>query len=364
MKMFLDIDHSLLLLRASRRGASFALVPTELRCPAKLDVRYARLDRLGISPLLDYLRVPDDGPLGLLVPSAKDRIRIRDVRCRVCSHPRGNMPFLQLTSADKEHPSSIVPGDGICVYTLSPTGIVLGMARKLSRQQRHGEITRQQAALMLLRLCLELCGTYAHDPFNPDESDVRYGLRPALSTESLRSFLELAGNERGLSLAREVLPFVFDRSGSPEESFVGTGMFGPARLGGLALCDYLPNTPLDLDNYQQQSIEYRTITPDFQLVGYNAVIEVNGHVHEEGDNPQIDRLRMLDYQTLDIRCFVFTHANVRTQEEFMRSAKRLARMMSWKDGNAVLERLERLQRNESFRRRQRMLFEVFCPWLR
>jgi hypothetical protein len=141
-------------------------------------------------------------------------------------------------------------------------------------------------------------------------------------------------------------------------------LFGRRRLGGLQLGEIIPNKQLNLDADQQQSIEYRTITPDFQMPRHNAVVEYNGSEHDEGDNPRIDHVRMLDYQTLAIQAFVFEYEDVKTLDAFMRSAARIVRVMSWRDGPKVQSDFERLRRNEGFRARQEVLFKVFRPWLR
>ncbi|MDO4798116.1 MAG: hypothetical protein Q4A01_08885 [Coriobacteriales bacterium] len=51
-----------------------------------------------------------------------------------------------------------------------------------------------------------------------------------------------------------------------------------SRLGGLGLCGYVVNKPLELMHDERASIGYRVMTPDFSLEGHNAVMEYLGVV--------------------------------------------------------------------------------------
>lgn len=363
MDIYLDKHTSLHLLREAARNPSLSLLPTDKMRPEPLNHAYIRLNRLEIPGLIGYLRVPEDRRLGIIVPSARNRVRAQGIECAVDACKRDGAPFLLLSSADPKQPSPLVPA---CtrVYVQSPQLIVLGMARQLRRLELEGRMQHERAVLMLLKLCLELCGTYAHDPFLPHEGEVAYGTQPLLSAETLREYLQPEGSEQGLSLAREVAALAYDRSGSPQESFMGSALFGESRLGGLALCAFEPNASLELSPAERAAIDHRTITPDFTLKPYRSVVEYLGVVHEKGDNPEIDHVRSLDYQTLAYREFAFTYDDVRTQAAFMASAARLVTVIEQYDGPGIRQRFNRLARDPQFSRRQRVLFEVFRPWLR
>ena len=191
-----------------------------------------------------------------------------------------------------------------------------------------------------------------------------YGVPQRLTCKELNAFLSERGSEQGLSLAREVLPYVYDLSGSPQESFMGPALFGPSYLGGLELCEFAANKPLELNARERASINYRTITPDFQLLGYRSVVEYLGEIHNEGDNPRIDHRRSLDYQTLGVREFSFWYEDVSTINSFMISAARIVSVLEQFDGPKARRRFYRLTNDPAFRERQRVLLAVFRPWLR
>lgn len=361
MDIYLDARTSLKLLRMTARNRTFVLRPSEERVPKGLGLKVAKLNRLGVSGLLSLLRVPETEPLGILVPHDRDRVRCCGIRCTILRTPRGNMPFLRLEPADASVISSLVPKDGN-VFVLSPANVVLGMAKVLRQKELQGSMSHQRAVLSLAKLCLELCGTFLHDPFDPRDGEVVYKTKPMLSVAELASFVRGSGREQGLALLREVVPLVFDKSGSPQESFLGAAMFFSSRLGGLGLCGYAANKPLELTRDERASIGYRVITPDFTLVGYNAVMEYLGAVHEEGDNPRIDHVRSLDYQTLGIREFAFWYADVCTQSAFMQSAARVMCAIEQVDGIQPRKRFSRLVNDPAFRQRQHVLMEVFMPW--
>ena len=351
------------MLRTAMRDASLHLVPTQCVAPEPLSVSPVKLQRLGIARLLSYLRVPEERNLGIVVPEGKNRIRAKGIDCHVCKRFRGTTPVYELVSNPDQLGRSFIP-DGIRVFILSPQNIVLGMARRLQEFVSNGRMTHERSQLMILKLCLELCGTYSHDPFNPHTGEVTYRVQPSMTSASLCGFLQAYGTEKGLRLARSVAPLVYDLSGSPQESFMGPGLFGSDRLGGYGLCAFEANRPLDLSFEKRQLIGGRTITPDFTLIGYDSVVEYLGGIHKEGDNPRIDHIRSLDYQTLGIREFGFAYDDVKSQGDFQRSAARIVAVIEAYDGPEARHRFGRLCKSPAFALRQQTLFEVFRPWLR
>lgn len=363
MDIFLNDKSSLQLIRCVYRNEALALVPCDVKRPRRPMSGTIKLDRLQIPGLLGLLHVPEEKTLGLLVPTARERTTCSGIECKVNKNPRGKTPFLLLTSSDPNNPNPLVPTNHR-VFVLAPEGIVLAMAYRLGKTKEKGSAVHQRSVLMLVKLILELCGTFSHDPLNPNGGDVVYETKPHMTVEGLRSYLALPGNEHGLPLAREAAALAYDKSGSPQESFMGPALFYPESLGGLALCDFVANEELDLSPDEWRSIGHRTITPDFQLVGYQSVVEYLGAVHEEGSNPTKDHRRSLDYQTLGKREFNFVYDDVCTRMRFMASAVRLATVIEQYDGSGAVKRVLNLSRNKSFIERQRTLFEVFRPWLR
>ena len=364
MDIYLDATPSLYLLRASLRGADFTFAPAQDTRPTWPAGTPISLERLDAPELLTYLNISEKHPLEVLVASGKERIRAHGISCRVSSKPRGGAQFMELVSAHPEHPTLLVPENGR-ILVLTPEGIVLSMAGKLRKKERNGELTRLAAKITLLKLCLELCGTYTLDPKDPHRGSVTYKIKPPLTAKRLATYLSKRGNEPGLSLARSVLPHVFDKSGSPLESCAGTVFFGDPKIGGFALRrieseNVEVNKTLELSEAQKAMINYRTITPDFTLSGHDAVVEIAGEVHKEGDNPRIDHVRQLDYATLGIRMLYFTYADIKDQRVCTRSAARIVDILAEKDPE-VRERFDALKKNRRFCKKQQMLFGVFRP---
>ena len=363
MDIYLDDKTSLMLTRATAANRSLTLVPTDACQPLAPDMRYVKLDRLNIPELMGYLHIPEQNPLGIVVPSSQSRVRTAGIHSTVDCMTRPGAPFLLLSSVGNKGATALVPKDSH-VYVQHPARIVLGMARRLRRLELAKKLTKRQAVLMMVKLCLELCGTYSHDPFDPKNASVVFNIGQRLTCDELQRFLNEPGNEQGLSLARVGSKLAYDLSGSPQESFMGPALFFGSRLGGLGLCDFVANKKLDLTPRENASIDWRTITPDFQLVGYNSVVEYLGEIHKEGDNPRIDHRRSLDYQTLGKREFAFWYEDVNSQKAFMESAARLVSAIEQFDGPSVRKRFKRLANDSAFQERQRTLFSVFRPWLR
>lgn len=363
MDIYLDDKTSLLMIRTAARVRDLIFEPTDIISPKRPPVYPAKLGRLGIPGLLSYLGVPESASLGIAVPRKEDRVRVRGIENEIVKELRGPNAFARLVAPPTSFYGSAVPNQ-TDVYVQSAPNVVLGMARRLRRLVLANKMTQQRALLLLVKLCLELCGTYSHDPFSPNEGSVVYGVTPRTRVQALRQTLEPPGREQGLALARKASAMAYDLSGSPQESFLGPALFFPAHLGGLDLGEFVANEALSLSPAQHEAIGYRTITPDFQMLRYRLAVEYKGKVHEEGDNPRIDHVRSLDYQTVGTRELAFVYGDVSTQDAFMESASRIVSIIEQCDGPGVRARFGKLLRSSSFHMRQRVLFEVFRPWLR
>lgn len=363
MDIFLNDKSSLQFIRSAYRRDDVSLIPANARWPQQLELPTVKFSRLKMPETLALLKVPEQRSLGLLVPSKASRVRSQGIECSVCSRPRGDVPFLQLVSSNPTNASRLVPKHGR-VFLLSPGNIILGMAHRLRHLQSAGSLTHKQALLLIVKLILELCGTFSHDPLSPNCGPVAYKTQPLTNVSQLQELFEQSGHEHGLALAREAAKLSYDLSGSPQESFLGPALFFDGRFGGLDLCSFVANKPLDLSHDEHRAIAWRIITPDFQLVGYRSVVEYLGEVHSEGDNPDIDHVRSLDYQTLGWREFAFWYKDVCNRQAFMTSAARLVSVLEQYDGAAQRIRFAKKASDPRFCSQQQTLFEVFRPWLR
>ena len=362
MDYFLAHTTALQLIRYVRSGSDLVLASTDVREVASLKGSRVKLASSCIPELCGVLRANKHNPLHLLVPTARDRRRCAGITCTVRAKPWGAQPYLLVRPIDEEVGSPLLPKD-TRVFVEHPAAIALGMAAWLSHLVSQHKMSWLFAVHKLLKLCLELCGTFSCDPYDPINGAATYGIEPAMQSSDLTGVLEACGGARGAKLMRTATPLVFERSGSPAESLAGTGLFAPNAFGGHELGDYDANVPLDLTPAQSDVTTCGVITPDFKMDRYRVAIERNGQVHEEGDNPLMDRARMADYQTIGWNAFTLWKDEVRNPDAFNRWVRRIVLVMTYYDGDEVMREYERRVGDKDFLARQRTMFEAFCPWL-
>lgn len=261
------------------------------------------------------------------------------------------------SSARKDESPLIDPGTR--VFVESPPAVVIAVAAHLTKAERRGKITHEEAVLRLHKLCLELCGTFSLSPTNPLHGNARFNIPPVMTTNQLTQHVSELHKILGLKLIREVIPLVYDLSGSPRESFVGVALFAPPTYGGLQLGVFSANEPFALTQEERRVLSCGRITPDFQMKALRIVIEYNGYDHELGDGPKKDRLRMLDYQTLGWRAFVLLKDDVETPAAFNRTARRIVMAIATYEGAIITNNYERLMHDQEFLSRQQLVFKVY-----
>lgn len=202
MDIYLDDKTSLHLLRKVRTDSRLKLTPTEECCPKALGASPIKLHKLGVPHLLSYLRVPDDRSLGVVVPKASQRVRVHGITCSVKARLAGECTFLALDNARENDPSPLVPEDGR-VLVMPPECVVLNMAARLLRGGEADEDRWPRLVLMLTKLCLELCGKYSHDPFDPWKGSVTYKVAPSTSVEKLRDLAQALRASAGLGCTKK-----------------------------------------------------------------------------------------------------------------------------------------------------------------
>ena len=362
MDYFIAHTSALKLIRSIRCGLDLRLVPTDVREPTPIEGKRITLHRLGISELCNMLGIAPSTPLHLLVPTHKDRRRCAGLECIVRKKPRAQSPFLEVVPLDLGVGSDLLP-QGIRIFVERPACLTLGMAAQLAEMVNANRISHLRAALKLLKLCLELCGTFSSDPNDPHMGDAVCNIPPVMKIEDLQDVVKSCEGARGVRLLREVIPQVFERSGSPAESHLGEALFGQSDYGGFELAEFESNVSLELNPAQRQVLTCGEITPDFKMEQYKIAIERQGGVHEQGDNPLRDRRRMLDYQTLGWRVFNLFNDDVKNPSVFNRTARRIVTAIATYEGPAIQHLYEQRLADQSFLAKQQVLFEVFCPWL-
>ena len=186
------------------------------------ELRPARITTLAdcASSLADVesIRIPafdqSQSKLEVLVSSPGKAFRSKDHVCRILLTPPISGMFCKI--ADK-------------AYVTSPEMTFVQMANRLD-------------FLNLVKLGMELCGTYAPCPYS-DRFDER---PPVTSKNKLLSFCKRASGVRGATTARKALRWVVDGSNSPAETALVLFLCLPVRMGGygFTLPDMNPETPL------------------------------------------------------------------------------------------------------------------------
>lgn len=359
MDYFIAGSSALKLIRLIRKGeCDLKLEPSGVKTPTPLSSHHLTLRSLGLSKLCSLMDVSETSPLHLLVPTKAGRHRARSLKVTLRVAPRGDSPYCEVVSQDPARPSPYIP-QGTRIFVESPSSVVLSMARKLTRRELEGKQNHQESVLRLLKLCLELCGTFTLDPHEPHTKTATFLINPVLTLDKCVSCALSVRKLLGLPLVRETLPMVFEKSASPAESFVGCALFCPTEYGGLSLGEYEANVERELSPHQRKMLSFDKLTPDFYMRKYGIAIEYNGEGHEKGDSPRRDRQRMNGYAMLGDKAFVLTRDEVRTLVAFNSSARKIVGAMENFDGPEVTRRFDALLADKAFSERQSMLFQVY-----
>ncbi len=359
MEYFLAGSSALKLIRLIRKnGCDLTLAPTDTKYVSRLPKQYLALQSLEIPELCNLLEVSETRKLHLLVPDRSSRRRTNKIKTSLRSCPRGPHPYLEVLPKNLETGSALIPA-GTRIFVECPASVVLSMAYKLARKERGGQLSHQKSALMLLKLCLELCGTYTLDPLNPNGGNATFFLDPVLSISELAACSKSVHRLTGLSLVNEIIPFIFERAASPGESFSGCALFCPSEYGGLCLGDFESNKAFDLNAQQRKALNMDQLTPDLYMAAYRIAIEYNGELHEQGDNPKRDNNRMNGYAMLSCRGFVITRFEVSGPREFNKFASKVVGAIENYEGAAARHRFDRLVNDADFLARQSVLFDVY-----
>lgn len=359
MDFFIAGASGLKIIRSIRKGeCDLKLARCNVKTPAPLASHYLTLRTLGIPELCNLLEVSETSPLHLLAPNKVTRRRPRCITIGMRSQPRGQSPFLEVVPREDGQESKYLP-PGVRVFVENPSSIVLSMAYELAKRERMQKSTHQESVIRLLKLCLELCGTFTLDPHNPLNERATFWIDPILTKDALITDVLSVHKLMGLPLAKEVLPMVYERSGSPGESFTGCALFCPTEYGGLSIGDYETNAELILSDHQYRMLSFGKLTPDFYMAKYKIAIEYNGEDHEKGTNPNRDRMRMNGYSMLACKAFVITRFEVRSLGAFNKCARQIVGAIESYEGPSVGKRFEKLMTDIDFMVRQRVLFEVY-----
>lgn len=243
------------------------------------ELRPARITTLAdcASSLTDVERIPipafdqSQGKLEVIVPSSSKAFRSKDHVCRVLLTPP--IPGMFCRIADN-------------AYITSPEMTFVQMANRLD-------------FLDLVKLGMELCGTYAPCPYSD-----RFDERPPVTSKSkLLSFCSRAAGVRGAATARKALRWVVDGSNSPAETALVLLLCLPVRMGGygFAFPDMNPETPLGVRASRMHG--YSSMRCDLHWVEAATVIEYDSdqeHLTSQSASRDAGRRNVLGYKDITV----------------------------------------------------------------
>lgn len=190
-------------------------------------------------------------PLGIAVPAANKRVRMRSVSNTVYASGLPENSFVDV-------------GNG--VFISCPELLFV-------------ELTNVMDAPAHVLLGLELCGSFARDPNDPRNGTVAFDLAPVTSAEKIRSYIERCKNVRDLSYAAERAKYVLDNAWSPMEAILATLLRLPIGEYGYDLGELELNRRVEAPEQLRPYVEKTTRVPDILLKGTTVGVNYDGEVH-------------------------------------------------------------------------------------
>lgn len=263
----------------ARPRQGFALKCTELK---ELD-----LENLGIA----------DGPITLLVASPAERRPLKSVRCCVWEGSALAGSFVKV-SPD--------------VYVSTPEAVFLQLAK-------------QQDLVDLIKLGMELCGTYSIDL----KMEGGFSTRPALtSTLAIKRYLDKAAGVRGVKIARQALGYIADGSASPAETNAVILLCLPTSLGGFGLPKPELNRRFELPGNAKALARQRSFKCDMYWPQIHMAIEYDSDFWHSGETRHTsDSVRRNAIEHLGLTVITMTRGQLYDARETERIAGILMRRL-------------------------------------
>ena len=219
-----------------------------------------------------------------------------------------------------------------------------------SPEMTFAQMATRLPMLDLVKLGMELCGTYALCPYS-DRFDDR---PPVTSKKRLESFCRRAKGMHGSAAALRALRWVVDGSNSPAETALVLYLCLPVRLGGYGFeyPDMNPTTPLG--KRASKMAEYPTMRCDLHWIAKRVVVEYDSdqeHLSSQSASRDARRRNILGYK--DITVITVRKPMLYTPRAFDDVVRQLAR---------ALGRQLRSRDLNFTPTRSSLRFELF-PWL-
>ena len=253
MELALTGPSALAVLRALRTGTlqgGFPEKRADLVSPSPHPFKRWVRRAIDLGSLSSIVTATPESPLHVVIPTAKDRIRVPGVHCTLIEH---GLPK-----------DSFVPIDD---RLLIPCPELLFL-----------EMGRHMDPLPHLMLGLELCGTFSRDPIDPLGGTAALNIEPVTSADTIRGYMA-SSKVRGHGQARSIADSLADGSWSPGEGLVAAFAALPFGEVGYGI------GPISLNHRQEPPGELRDLmakgsrVPDILLAGTTVGINYDGEGH-------------------------------------------------------------------------------------
>ena len=171
-------------------------------------------------------------------------------------------------------------------FVTSPEMTFVQMATRLSQ-------------IELLKLGMELCGTYAFDPFssNFDNRD------PVTSKRKIAAFCRRASTVRGAAKAAKALRWIVDGSNSPAETSLMLYLCLPVRLGGYGFSLPEMNPTTQLSQQASRMLGYGSMRCDLHWQDSHVVVEYDSdqeHLNSRTASVDAARRNVLGFEDITV----------------------------------------------------------------
>lgn len=342
-------------LRAARRSMHLAIVEND-HLPSH---RERDLSTPGLPNLGDFgINMDDHEAIDLWFADQASRYQARNVRCHVASAQSIKQDAFVVVQALDIHG---VGKAGARIRCESPNFSVLQYAIELHRVMSDHALSQTDVIVLLTAYVMELLGSYAKDPRDPQGGEDAFKLEPATTKDSLLSFLDRMRGYPCVAMARKAATLAIEGAASRMETLAALATSLPPRFGGASIEGVVLNQPLPLTSSDLKLIKHRSIRPDLLWDSYRLIVEYDGTGHDAPKQKREDKNRIQDYQTLGFTVFPISYEDVSCVIGLDHLLSRIIEVIGRYKGRQYVRNKRRLLRNPDQRRKRSRLLQLLLP---
>lgn len=311
-------------------------------------------------PKLDIFGVNADDykVIDLWFADQASRYQAKNVRCHVASAMTVKRDAFVVVQALDIHG---VGENNTRIHCESPNFSVLEYAIELHRVMNDYALSQTDVIVLLTAYVMELLGSYAKDPRNPQGGEDAFKLEPATTKDSLLSFLNRMRRYPCVALARKAATLAIEGAASRMETLTALATTLPPRFGGASIEGVVLNQSLQLTSNDLKLIKHRSIRPDLLWSSYRLIVEYDGAGHDAPKQKREDKNRIQDYQTLGFTVFPISYEDVSCVIALDRLLSRVIEVIGRYKGRQYVRNKRKLLRNPNQRRKRSRLLQLLLP---